>query len=606
MESEEPGGFLPAHFPTPAPKLVLSRPGTQQLENDAEGYKNHPLPQQFIPIPYPSNSYYIERTGIEQDGRSAHAQPAIQVDGRSSHVHVKGYRDPAAIGSGGYQDLNHVYPLPLYAPLPLPVYKPAYESKGLYGVYIQPESLARSYAGYPQKRDTEAGHYDATGSGGSGLRSRANISNAHTASRHGPLPLALPEPVSSTGTPSTPVLYRMSAKRPPGDQSYIPAPQLESCLKKDLSGNIIITLPTFFLDELWPVSALPCPLDEHTIFKVLTHNKVWNNIQDCFVTPPTSLTELHMAEWLNKLGGLIGAFTGSGFERKRSWSTSTHSRQPGGASINRKPDLVLVDKSFVDKLPEGTPRPHISWTHIHTFAEVTRSYPFPKRISSTINDKSYLLFVSQHDRRFVPALSFNGQALFALTLTDRQGQISMPPIPFLHGKANAFMFMKILTFLMYGPIHNTGRDTTMELHPDGHVKSISVNKHWYNVVYLIYSLQSMVGRGTTVWLVSRNGNYYILKDSWIQDSRVESEITFLQKLKDDPKLKNHVPDLIEGEDVCISGAVDSTGRYREQIGGMHKSRSHRRLVMTPFGKQITTFKSKSEFIGAIIDIIEGK
>jgi hypothetical protein len=72
-------------------------------------------------------------------------------------------------------------------------------------------------------------------------------------------------------------------------------------------------------------------------------------------------------------------------------------------------------------------------------------YPFPKRIGSTINDKSYLLFVSQHYRRFVPALSFNGQGLFALTLTDRQGQISMPPIPFLHGKANAFMFMKILT-----------------------------------------------------------------------------------------------------------------------------------------------------------------
>jgi hypothetical protein len=32
----------------------------------------------------------------------------------------------------------------------------------------------------------------------------------------------------------------------------------------------------------------------------------------------------------------------------------------------------------------------------------------------------------------------------------------MPPTPYLYGKANAFMFMKILTFLMYGPVHNTG------------------------------------------------------------------------------------------------------------------------------------------------------
>jgi hypothetical protein len=313
-----------------------------------------------------------------------------------------------------------------------------------------------------------------------------------------------------------------------------------------------------------------------------------------------------MADWLNTLGGLIGAFTGSGFERKRSWSASTHSKPPVGGSINRKPDLVLVDRSFVDRPPEGIAPPHISWTHVDAFAEVTRSYPFPKRIYSTINDKSYLLFVSQHDRRFVPALSFNGQGFFALTLTDRQGQITMPPIPFLHGKANAFMFMKILTFLMYGPVHNAGRDTSMELHPNGHVKSISVNNHLYRVVYLIYSLQSMIGRGTTVWLVKRDGEYYILKDSWIQDSRVESEITFLKMLKDDPKLKNYVPDLIEGEDIWIGGAVDSTGRYREHIGGMHDSRGHRRLVMSPIGKQITTFLSKCEFILAIIDIVGGK
>ena len=86
---------------------------------------------------------------------------------------------------------------------------------------------------------------------------------------------------------------------------------------------------------------------------------------------------------------------------------------------------------------------------------------------------------------------------------------------------------------------------------------------------------------------------------------MDSEITFLQMLKGDPKLKDHVPDLIEGEDIHIGGAVDSTGWYRERIGGMHDSRRHRRLVMSPVGKQITTFQSMSEFIHAIIDIIEG-
>jgi hypothetical protein len=622
MESEEQlaGSFLPAYFPSPAPRLVLSRPGTQQYgppmpdnrsayaegytnhqqhgppmpDNRsayAEGYMNHQLPQQHGP-PMPDNrSAYAEgytnyklrgpqqiQQYIERRTDPHYIQPT---DDRSSHTRAEGrnYPLPASsarryAASGQHWDLNQ----PPYVPSPSPFYEPT----SLYGLYIPSEN---------HRDTTEAGFNDATGS-------RANRLNSQ-------LPQAR---ILASASTSTPILYRMSAKRPPGERSYIPAPQLESCLKKDLDGNVIITLPTFFLDELWPVDTLSCVLDEKTIFNQLARNEAWDTVRDCFVIPPTSFTEFHMAEWLNKLGGLIGAYTGSGFERKRSWCAKTQNKQPSNSDsgINRKPDLILVDRSFVDKLPDDSNFPSdISWNNIDTFAEVTRSCPFPKRIFTTINDKSYVLFVTQHDRRFVPALSFNGQGMFALTLTDRQGQISMPPMPFLHGKGNAFMFMKILTCLMYGPVHNAGRDTTMELHPNGRIKSISVNTHWYNVVYLVYSLQSLIGRGTNVWLVNRNGKHFILKDSWIQDSRVESEITFLKMLKGDPKLKDHVPDLVEGEDIHIGGTVDSTGRYRDRIGGMHDSRRHRRLVMSPIGKQITTFQSMSEFIRAIIDIIEG-
>ena len=49
------------------------------------------------------------------------------------------------------------------------------------------------------------------------------------------------------------------------------------------------------------------------------------------------------------LGGMIGAFTNdSGFQCKQSWSAGTCDKQPSGASINHKPDLVLVDRYFVD------------------------------------------------------------------------------------------------------------------------------------------------------------------------------------------------------------------------------------------------------------------
>ena len=394
----------------------------------------------------------------------------------------------------------------------------------------------------------------------------------------------------------------MSAKRPPGDQSYIPAPQLASFLQKDLEGNIFTLFPNFFLDYIWPDSALPCPLTMD-IFNTLIANKIWDDRNDCFFGSP-GFNEGDMAVWLNMLGGMIGVFTkgnAGGVERKRSWCAGTCNKQPYGASINRKPDLVLVDGIFIQ---DGSDR-FISWTGIHAFAEVTKSFPLPKRIVSTVIDKTYLLFISQHDRRFVPALSFNGQAEFSLTLTDRQGQLKTPFISFLHGKANAFLFMRVLMFLMYGPLHNTGRDTTMQCGSDGRVKFISVNGHQYEVVYPIHSLQSMIGRGTTIWLVVRNDNYYILKDSWIQTSRVGSEIEFLEKLKDDSVLRGRVPHIMEGEDVYVNGLVDNTGRYRIFVGRSHEARTHRRLVMSPIGKQITTFKSFSEFISALIDIVEG-
>jgi Fungal protein kinase len=396
----------------------------------------------------------------------------------------------------------------------------------------------------------------------------------------------------------------MSAKRPPGDRSYIPAPQLQAFLQKELEGNVFTLFPEVLLQSVWPESGLPYPLNMD-IFKPFIFNKIWDNNRHCFTTFPKSISEVHMAEWLNTLGGMIGSFFNIGFPRRRSWSPGTCNKQPDGADINRKPDLVLVDRCFVDPTPDKTP-PHISWTLIHAFAEVTRSFPLPKRITSSINDKSYVIFSSQHDRRFVPALTFNGHAEFSVTFTDRQGQLSTPFISFLQGRGNVLYFMKILAFLMYGPLHHTGRDTTMELGEDGRVKAILVNGNQYEVEYLIYSMQSMIGRGTTIWLVSRNGYYYILKDSWIQTSRVGSEIDFLEKLKDDPILLGHVPQIVEGEDVRIQvgGFVDFTGRYRTYVGESDEARTHRRLVMSPIGKRINSFQSTKELIHALIDIIK--
>ncbi|KAF8220873.1 hypothetical protein L208DRAFT_1213973, partial [Tricholoma matsutake] len=46
----------------------------------------------------------------------------------------------------------------------------------------------------------------------------------------------------------------------------------------------------------------------------------------------------------------------------------------------------------------------------------------------------------------------------------------------------------------------------------------------------IYTVESLVGRGTNVWVVSQNDQSFVLKDSWVLENLVESEIAHLQAM----------------------------------------------------------------------------
>ena len=67
------------------------------------------------------------------------------------------------------------------------------------------------------------------------------------------------------------------------------------------------------------------------------------------------------------------------------------------------------------------------------------------------------------------------------------------------------------------------------------------------------------------------------------------------------ELKDHVPTLICGGDVVVGGLKDSMKHY--QIA-RRTHRIHRRIVTSPVGDPITSFKTKKEFIRVLINIIE--
>jgi Fungal protein kinase len=135
----------------------------------------------------------------------------------------------------------------------------------------------------------------------------------------------------------------------------------------------------------------------------------------------------------------------------------------------------------------------------------------------TINEKSYLLFLTHDNCCFSPAVTFDGSGNFSLTITDHQGQIWMGVFSvFTLGKECALMLLRILAALMYGSLSDVGLDPSMKCDDEGNVKTIIINKKELTVFRRIHALQALIGRGTKVWIVTQEDQYYILKDSWVQ------------------------------------------------------------------------------------------
>ena len=158
---------------------------------------------------------------------------------------------------------------------------------------------------------------------------------------------------------------------------------------------------------------------------------------------------------------------------------------------------------------------------------------------------------------------------------------------------------------MFGKPRDIGLDPNVEIDHTGKCFAITFQEKCFEVEDLIYSLDSVVGRGTRVWIVRYGGVKYTLKDCWIQRECVDSEVSMLKKMGRDEQLSGYVPTLFCGGDVQINGINDSTELYRSGLPGWLSKwqRVHRRIVCSPIGEALTDYRSKQEFIQAICSII---
>jgi hypothetical protein len=312
-------------------------------------------------------------------------------------------------------------------------------------------------------------------------------------------------------------------------------------------------------------------------------------------------SESGTGKWLNEVGECMEDVYK--LPLKRLWSHTACNLPPSGAPLKRKPDLVLLTKEYHKATME-----HIDWRHIRSFAEVTCEKRRPPRMGHTVNAKSYLLFILQFDQCFAIALSFSASGEYLFTLTDREGQIHYKWSLKNPGLETAQHFLTILIFLMFGDDTDIGLDSHFIRDDTDRLVVINIDNKCYELGDRIYAVESLLGRGTNVWTVTRGNKKFILKDSWVLSDLVESEIVYLQAMLEHSEIKSHVPTFVDGGDVKINRIIDSTANYRGQglVGYHHNQRVHRRIVTGPVGTPLTTFRTKKEFVNALMGVISCK
>jgi len=417
-----------------------------------------------------------------------------------------------------------------------------------------------------------------------------------TAMQH---PSLTPYPMSkyfSTG-------LRMQHGQIPG--SIHSSAQLAPAIAAELKGNVIeASIP--FIERLFPEIRAPFRIDKK-VFAQLDNQALFDRSKNSFIFP-SDCKEATLCQWLNNIGQAMAEV--SGIPLKRRWWYGTASLPPGGSDYAYRPDLVLLDQAYYDTLSASplNSKPRVNWLLVRSFAEVTGEKSVPQRMGPTINAKSYVMSTYQFDRRFVLALSLVGTSKFSLTLTDREGQIRFQGTALSDSnRENASIFLKIISFFMFGKLSDIGLDPSFVSDPvTGHLTAVKVDDRSFQLCERIYTLENMLGRSTKVWIVASDNERFVMKDSWVHATRGPSEIEHLKAMLGHEEIKHFVPTIVCGGDVIINGEKDCTGAYRTHVlGGVHGRRIHRRIVTTPIGEPITNFKSKKELISALIDTVRG-
>ncbi|KAG1893891.1 uncharacterized protein F5891DRAFT_1256818 [Suillus fuscotomentosus] len=329
---------------------------------------------------------------------------------------------------------------------------------------------------------------------------------------------------------------------------------------------------------------------------------------------------IHKANEESSQSGLLNPLPFNVVPEPRYWSSEFATTPIPDATDSCKPDLVLMD--FRLKKNESGEK---TWADVLTNIEITKSELVQGKdipIFLGVTTKGYLIMREQPWRCFVVLFSIANLQLHAHYM-DCSGMIISQPLPI---NSNAVHFVDVLNAITLSDLPSLGFDPTIHVctdlcstdpHndlPEGIDHMPEGTKGWvmdndsevYWIMALLWKSRGPFSHGTVCyWVQDWHGTEFTLKDCWVDAENLDHEVTLLHAVDGIP----NVVSLKKYWDVQYAGQTDCTERIREHISEnlpespIYSNKVHRRMLLTPCGLLLTTFKSLPELVNVFRDLI---
>lgn len=277
------------------------------------------------------------------------------------------------------------------------------------------------------------------------------------------------------------------------------------------------------------------------------------------------------------------------------WSPEFHKSGVPDKDSERKPDTVQTKGSGAQ-----------SWRRIGSAHELKANIRAKLEAIFQLAGYSRLICKSQLDRRYVVGFALTGDEMTVVAF-DRSGWVANKSFN-IHKEPQKFLRTVIGHLFMDDA--NYGIDQTLRLR--GEKRQIFVNKEWYDIVEIIHVESVLRGRATVCYHVRKDEKDYVVKDTWVDESRKEKESDILKRLNESANIE-HVPRIIADEPVLHNNERDTTRFLRESAIAKNPKvlrnieiREHRRMLIEPFAQRLEDFRTLIDLLVAMKDIAIGE